>query len=116
VAALNSPFTEKARLAARDRKREANGKCEGRKSYAEAMPDTVALAKELEARGLSYRKIAAELATQGHVTRTCKPHVASAVQKMLGSWAHLPANARASNGNGRRARPTARLAVECGRA
>jgi DNA invertase Pin-like site-specific DNA recombinase len=80
---------EKARLvaklkAARDRKREASGKCEGRKSYAEAMPGTVAMAKELEARGLSYRKIAAELATQGHVTRTGKPHVASAVQKMLG--------------------------------
>ena len=71
--------------AARDRKREANGKCEGRKSYAEARPDTVALVKELAARGLSYRKIAAELAAQGHVTRTGKPHVASAVQKMLGN-------------------------------
>jgi hypothetical protein len=41
--------------------------------------------KELAARGLSYRKIAAELAAQGHVTRTGKPHVASAVQKMLGN-------------------------------
>jgi len=67
------------------RKREANGKCESRKSYAEARPDTVALVKELAARGLSYRKIAAELAAQGHVTRTGKPHVASAVQKMLGN-------------------------------
>jgi hypothetical protein len=43
---------EKARLvaklkAARDRKREANGKCEGRKSYAEGMPETVALASRL---------------------------------------------------------------------
>jgi DNA invertase Pin-like site-specific DNA recombinase len=79
---------EKARLvaklrAARDRKREANGKCEGRKSYAEARPDTVALAKELHAAGMSYRKIAAELAVKGHLTRTGKPHVASAVQKML---------------------------------
>ena len=37
---------EAAKLkAARDRKREANGKCEGRKSYAEGMPETVALAK-----------------------------------------------------------------------
>jgi DNA invertase Pin-like site-specific DNA recombinase len=79
---------EKARLvaklkAARDRKREANGKCEGRKSYAEAMPETVALAKLLASEGLSYRKISAELAAQGHVTRTGKPHVASAVQKTL---------------------------------
>jgi DNA invertase Pin-like site-specific DNA recombinase len=79
---------EKARLvaklkAARDRKREANGKCEGRKSYAEGMPETVALAKALHAQGLSYRKISRELAARGHVTRTGKPHVASAVQKML---------------------------------
>jgi DNA invertase Pin-like site-specific DNA recombinase len=80
---------EKARLvaklrAARDRKREATGRCEGRKSYAEAMPTTVALAKELHTAGLSYRKIAAELAARGHVTGSGKQHVASAVQKMLG--------------------------------
>jgi DNA invertase Pin-like site-specific DNA recombinase len=80
---------EKARLvaklrAARDRKREATGRCEGRKSYAEAMPATVALAKELHTAGLSYRKIAAELAARGHVTGSGKQHVASAVQKMLG--------------------------------
>jgi hypothetical protein len=35
--------------AARDRKRKETGKCEGRKSYAEAKPDTVALVKELAA-------------------------------------------------------------------
>ena len=79
---------EKARLVAklkvaRDRKREATGKCEGRKSYAEAIPETVALAKQLEADGLSYRKIAAQLAAQGHLTGSGKPHVASAIQKML---------------------------------
>ena len=80
---------EKARLvaklkAARDRKRRAHGKCEGRKGYTEAMPETVALAKQLQAGGLSYRKIAAELAVRGHVTGSGKPHVASAIQKMLG--------------------------------
>jgi DNA invertase Pin-like site-specific DNA recombinase len=80
---------EKARLvaklkAARDRKREATGRCEGRRSYADAMPATVALAKQLHADGLSYRKISAELAVQGHVTGSGKHHVASAVQKMLG--------------------------------
>jgi hypothetical protein len=31
-----------------------------------------------------HRKISAELFARGHVTRTGKPHVASAVQKMLG--------------------------------
>jgi len=80
---------EKARLvaklkAAREQKREKHGKCEGRKSYAEAMPDTVALARQLYAEGLSYRKISAALAERGHTTGSGKPHVASAVQKMLG--------------------------------
>ncbi len=79
---------EKARLVAklrvaRERKRSETGKCEGRRSYAEAMPDTVALAKQLHAGGLSYRKIAAALAEQGHVTGSGKAHVASAIQKML---------------------------------
>ena len=80
---------EKARLVrklreARDRKRAETGRCEGRKSYAEARPETVALVKQLEAEGLSYRKIATELAARGHVTSGGKPHVASAIQKMLG--------------------------------
>jgi hypothetical protein len=47
------------------------------------MPETVALAKRLEAEGLSYRKIAAELAARGHLTSTGRAHVASAVQKIL---------------------------------
>ncbi len=34
--------------------------------------------------GLSYRKISAVLATRGHATGSGKPHVASAIQKMLG--------------------------------
>jgi DNA invertase Pin-like site-specific DNA recombinase len=77
---------EKRRLVRKLREaRERTGKLGGRKPYAQAMPETVALAKELHDRGLSYRKIAAELAAQGHVTRTGKPHVASAVQKMLGN-------------------------------
>jgi hypothetical protein len=44
---------------------------------------TVALTKQFEAEALSYRKISAKLAELDHVTRTGKPHVASAVQKML---------------------------------
>jgi DNA invertase Pin-like site-specific DNA recombinase len=68
--------------AARDRKRKETGKCEGRKSYAEAKPETVALVKELAQR-LSYRKIAAELATRGHLTSGGRPYVASAIQAMV---------------------------------
>jgi hypothetical protein len=68
---------------ARERQRAATGKCEGRQSYAEAKPDTVALVKELRAQRLSYRKIAAELAQRGHLTAGGKPYVASAIQSML---------------------------------
>src|SRR5690348_17017161 len=75
---------EKARLVRKLREaRERSGKLGGRKSYAQAQPETVALAKQLHAEGLSYRKIAVELAARGHVTGRGKPHVASAVQKML---------------------------------
>jgi DNA invertase Pin-like site-specific DNA recombinase len=69
--------------AARDRKKAATGKCEGRKSYGEARPEVVAVAKELQAAGLSLRKISAELAMRGHLTGGGKPYVASAVQTML---------------------------------
>jgi DNA invertase Pin-like site-specific DNA recombinase len=69
--------------AARDRKKAVTGKCEGRKSYAEARPEVVALAKELHSRRVSLRKISAELAARGYVTANGKPYVASAVQAML---------------------------------
>ena len=69
--------------AARDRKKAATGKCGGRRSYVEARPHVVALAKELQAGGMSLRKISAELAAQGHLTDGGKPYVASAVQAML---------------------------------
>jgi DNA invertase Pin-like site-specific DNA recombinase len=80
---------EKARLVAklkqaRDRKKAETGKCGGRKSYAEIRPETVALAKQLQASGLSLRKISAELAAQGHLTAKGRPYVASAVQAMIG--------------------------------
>jgi hypothetical protein len=42
---------------ARDRKKAETGKCGGRESYAEIRPETVALAKQLQASGLSLRKI-----------------------------------------------------------
>ncbi len=69
--------------AARDRKKAVTGKCGGRKSYVEARPEVVALAKELQVGGLSLRRISAELAARGHVTGGGKPYVASAVQAIL---------------------------------
>jgi DNA invertase Pin-like site-specific DNA recombinase len=70
--------------AARDRKKASTGKCGGRKTYAEARPEVVALAREMHGQRMSLRKISAALAAQGHMTATGKPYVASAVQAMVG--------------------------------
>jgi DNA invertase Pin-like site-specific DNA recombinase len=81
---------EKNRLVRKLREaRERSGKLGGRKSLAEARPETVALARELHARGLSYRRIASELAVRGHVTSSGKPYMASAIQKMQSPLASL---------------------------
>jgi DNA invertase Pin-like site-specific DNA recombinase len=72
--------------AARDRKRERAGKCEGRKNYAEANPRLVELARRLSHRRprLSLRKMSAELASEGFTTPRGLPFSASAVASMLG--------------------------------
>ncbi|WP_292532847.1 recombinase family protein [Methylocystis sp.] len=92
IAGAFSQF-EKARLVhklkgARDRKRAATGKCEGRKSYAESNPEMVILAKKLarypvNGRKRSLREIAAELEAKGHVAKSGKRHAANAVKRML---------------------------------
>jgi hypothetical protein len=51
-----------------------------RKGYAEAIPETVELARQLQAEGLSCRKISAALAERGHVTGSGKLHAASAIR------------------------------------
>ena len=65
---------EKARLdaklkAARDRKREANGKCEGRKSYAEARPDG-----QTGQRATSSRPVISQDCRRAGRTRPCHAH------------------------------------------
>jgi DNA invertase Pin-like site-specific DNA recombinase len=90
---------EKARLvaklkAARDRKRAERGKVEGRKSWADHKDITPEQARELarKAHALEYqtkthkrplRKIAAELAKQGHVNRAGKVFSPSVIRSML---------------------------------
>jgi hypothetical protein len=66
-----------------DRKKAATGKCGGRKTYAEARPEVVALAKELRRQRLPFREIAEQLAARGYLTGSGKPYVTSAVQAML---------------------------------
>jgi DNA invertase Pin-like site-specific DNA recombinase len=86
---------EKTRLVkklkgAQDRKRALGLKVEGRRSYAEARPEVVALAKQLHRRRpksgqRSLREIADELARAGHLTSRGKPYAAAAVAKMVAS-------------------------------
>jgi len=75
---------------ARDRKRRRDGKCEGRKSYAErgeAGKKMVELAKAIRARGgrVSLREVAKVLADAGYVTPSGKHYSASAIASMLAS-------------------------------
>ena len=90
VAQFEKTTTVAKLAAARKRKRDANGKCEGRKSIAERRPDVVALAKKLarypvNKRKRSLRQIAAELAAQGHLNERSKPFAATAISRMLAS-------------------------------
>ena len=71
--------------AARDRKKAATGKCGGRKSYAEARPETVALARQLcrELPRPSLRDLSAALHAHGHVNSAGNAYSATAVKNML---------------------------------
>ena len=81
---------EKARLVAklkvaRPRKRDASGKCEGRKRLAEINPEMVHIAKGLRRRkrGNSLRAIAADLAARGYLNVNGKEFSAASVPSML---------------------------------
>lgn len=71
--------------AARDRKREATGKCEGRKSDAEANPEMVGTAQQLSHQRprMSLRQIFARFAEAGYRTPRGLSFSASAVASML---------------------------------
>ncbi len=77
--------------AARKRKREATGKCEGRKSHGELRPEVIDLVKRLRRRKpkggqMSLRAIAAELAAQGHNNERGKAFNPKSVLAMLGAY------------------------------
>ena len=74
--------------AARKRKREQFGKCEGRKSHREKRPEMVALARQLRRKRpkggqLSLRGVAKELAARGFVNEHGAPYAAKSVASML---------------------------------
>jgi DNA invertase Pin-like site-specific DNA recombinase len=74
--------------AARDRKQATGAKVEGRKSYGEANPDLVTLAKKLHrypvySRRRTLREVSRALADAGLMTAKGKPYAQSAVLKMV---------------------------------
>ena len=74
---------------ARERKKAATGKCEGRKSHAEMTPEVVTLAKRLRRKDRvkgtirSYREISVKLAEAGHLNVNGKPYAAMSVRNMV---------------------------------
>ena len=73
---------------ARERKRQRDGKCEGRKSLAETSPDLIAAVKKAarKPRGgnkPSLRAISAVLAAQGYVNSKGRPYAAQQIARML---------------------------------
>ncbi len=75
---------------ARDRKRAETGRCEGRRPYAELVPETVALAKKLRRKNpkthkrRSYGAVASQLAGQGHLNGKGKIYDPRAIKAMTG--------------------------------
>jgi DNA invertase Pin-like site-specific DNA recombinase len=90
---------------ARDRIRRAQGKCEGRKAYAEREggQELVAMARQrrgnLNGQPQSLRKIAAYLAERGCVTPSGRPYSASAISSMLGIGSRTTVAATGSKRN-----------------
>ena len=75
--------------AARKRKRESEGRCEGRKPLSETRPEVFALARKLRRRKpkggqLSLRGVASGLAARGFLNERGKPYAAKSVARMLG--------------------------------
>ena len=74
--------------AARKRKRECEGRCEGRKPLNETRPEVVALARRLHRRRpkagqLSLREVSRELAVRWYLNERGKPYAAKSVASML---------------------------------
>lgn len=74
--------------AARKRKREREGQCEGRKPLSDTRPEVVALARKLrhcrpKGGQLSWRGVSKELAARGYLNERGKPYAAKSVASML---------------------------------
>jgi len=69
---------------ARLRKKRERGKCEGRKSYAEMQPQTVAYARKLRRDGATLQQVAAALAEQQMLNGKNRPFAPAQIARMVG--------------------------------
>jgi DNA invertase Pin-like site-specific DNA recombinase len=82
VAQFDKALTVAKLRGARERKKVATGKCEGRKSWAEMDPAMVKVARQLLKTGKSLNAVRMTLAKQGFVSKTGKPFTRSVVSRM----------------------------------
>lgn len=83
VQELDRAMTVAKLKGAKDRKRAAGGKAEGRKSYAEKVPTTVARAKALRAAGMTLKQITNQMTVEGFKTDTGAPYQMTAIGRMI---------------------------------
>ena len=88
IAQFDKASTVAKLAAARKRKRECQGRCEGRKPLGTTRPEVVALARKLRRRKpkggqLSLRGVAGELAARGFLNERGKPYAAKSIASML---------------------------------
>lgn len=82
-AELEKSLLVKKLRAARDRKRAREGRCEGRKNYAETDPGLLERIASLRTGGRTWAEVAEELTSQGIQTRTGRPWTAANVQVLI---------------------------------
>jgi DNA invertase Pin-like site-specific DNA recombinase len=68
---------------ARMRKKREHGKCEGRKSYSEMQPETVAYARKLRRRGATLQEVAAALAEKQMLNGVGRPFAPAQIARMV---------------------------------
>jgi hypothetical protein len=88
IAEFDKAITVAKLRAARDRKRAATGRCEGRKSHAELHPELVRQAKRLRRRSpkghqRSLREVSAAHSMMGFKNASGRPFSASSVKAMI---------------------------------
>jgi DNA invertase Pin-like site-specific DNA recombinase len=83
VQELDKAMTVAKLKGAKDRKRAAGGRAEGRKTYVMQVPDTVARVKALRAQGWTLKQITQQMHVEGFKTTSGAPYQMTAIGRMI---------------------------------